>query len=192
MYVRRLQNACKTVHLQWRLPVRSIETIFAGIWGSRAYARLDLRDAYWQMKFHTRSREICTIKTSKGLFQVLRLPKGNKNSSVIFQLVMEAFLKDIRGTLIVFWCTPHSSDIPAKQLTAKPAGREERDGEPSKVDLLHKRMKFLGHLISADGIRPYLEIAKSILHCPSSSQIQGRLGVFSRTGQFLISWFQTF
>ena len=70
-------------------PLPSIETIFAGMRGSSVYARLDLRDAYWQIKLDARSREVCTINTSKGLYQMLRLPKGMKNSSAIFQRVME-------------------------------------------------------------------------------------------------------
>ncbi len=59
-------------------PLPCIETIFANLDGSKFYAKLDLREAYWQIPIDRSSQELCTINTSCGLFRMLRLPKGLK------------------------------------------------------------------------------------------------------------------
>ena len=58
-------------------PLPAIETIFAGMHGAKAFARLDLKEAYWQIPLDKASREIFTINTTKGLYQMTRLPTRN-------------------------------------------------------------------------------------------------------------------
>jgi hypothetical protein len=81
-------------------PLPAIETIFSGMGNATHFAKVDLKDAYWQIPLSKASREICTINTVKGLYQLTRLPKGMKNSSAIFQRVMEDILKDIAGVVV--------------------------------------------------------------------------------------------
>ena len=177
-------------------PLPSIETIFAGMRGSTVYARLDLRDAYWQIKLDARSREVCTINTSKGLYQMLRLPKGMKNSSAIFQRVIEALLKDIPGVLIyqddILLHAP-SSDILAKRLSAVLNRLDEKDVTVNRTKsiLSTDKVKFLGHLISADGIRPDPEIAKKIQSFKppqSKAGLESFLGLVNFFGRMIPSF----
>ena len=81
-------------------PIPAIETIFAGMQHANVFAKLDLTDAYWQVPLDVKSRELCTINTSKGLFQLTCLPKGMKNSASIFQRVIESVLHGIPGVLV--------------------------------------------------------------------------------------------
>ena len=75
---------------------------------------------YWQIPLDKASREVCTINTTKGLYQMTRLPKGMKNSSAIFQRVIEEILSGIRGVLVyqddILLHAP-SSDILAKRVS---------------------------------------------------------------------------
>ena len=139
------------------------------------FAKLDLKEAYWQIPLDSRSRKVCTLNTSKGLYQMLRLPKGMKNSSAIFQRVIELILKDIPGVLVyqddILLHAP-SSDTLAKRLSAVLKRLEEKDvtvnREKSVVNV--SEVKFLGHLISATGNRPDPEIAKKILQASSNQK----------------------
>lgn len=65
-------------------PLPCIETIFSGLSGSKFYAKLDLREAYWQIPIDQRSQELCTINTSNGLYRMMRLPKGLKTPLPFF------------------------------------------------------------------------------------------------------------
>ena len=57
-------------------PTPPIETIFAGMSEVKYFAKIDLKEAYyWQIPLDAKSREICSINSSKGLFEMTRLPK---------------------------------------------------------------------------------------------------------------------
>jgi transposase InsO family protein len=174
-------------------PLPNIETMFAGMRDSTVYAKLDLRDAYWQIPLDARSREVCTINTSKGLYQMLRLPKGMKNSSAIFQRVIEVILKDIPGVLVyqddVLLHAP-TTDALARRLSAVLNRLDEKDVtiNRSKSILNSTEVKFLGHLISSDGIRPDPDIAKKILSCKppqSKPELESFLGLVNFFGRMI-------
>ena len=148
-------------------PMPATETVFAGMSESKVFAKLDLKEAYWQIPLDVSSREVCTINTSKGLFQMLRLPKGMKNSSSIFQRVLETILNGIAGLIIyqddILLHAP-TSDILAKRLSNVFRRLEEKNVTINKEKsvLNVTEVKFLGHLISASGIRPDPSIASKI------------------------------
>ena len=140
-------------------PLPAMETIFAGLCGATDFARLNLKDAYWQIPLDKQSRELCTINTLKGLYHMTHLPKGLKNSSAIFQRVMETILKDLPGVIIyqddVLIHAP-SSDLLAKRLSSIISRLQQKNVivNQEKSVMLAKEVKFLGHLVFADGIKP--------------------------------------
>ena len=99
-----------------------------------------------------------------------RLPKGLKNSSAIFQRVMETILKDLPGVIIyqndILIHAP-SSDLLAKRLSSVISRLQQKNVtvNQEKSVMLAKEVKFLGHLVSADGIKPDPAIATKILSC---------------------------
>ena len=174
-------------------PLPTIETIFAGMKNAKVFASLDLKDAYWQIRLDARSRELCTLNTSKGLFQMQRLPKGMKNSSAIFQRVIESILKDIPGLLVfqddILLHAP-SSDVLAKRVSAVLNRLNEKGVtvNPSKCILNANEVKFLGHLVSSSGIRPDPAIAKKILSCQpprNKSELESFLGLINFFGRMI-------
>ena len=131
-------------------PLPSLETVFVGLTDAKVFARLDLKDAYWQIPLDKDSREVCTINTSKGLYRMTRLLKGMKNSSAIFQKAMEGILKDIEGLIIyqddiLIYAT--SSELQAKRLSNVLKRLDQKrvtiNMEKSLVNV--EEVKFLGH-----------------------------------------------
>ena len=70
-----------------------MEAIFHNLHGASYFGKIDLSDAYYQIKLDEEAKEICTINTSQGLFKMCRLPQELKNSSSIFQNCIESTLK---------------------------------------------------------------------------------------------------
>ena len=174
-------------------PMPAIETIFAGMSDAKVFAKLDLKDAYWQIPLDLRSRELCTINTSKGLFHMMRLPKGLKNSAAIFQRVMETILKNIPGVKIyqddILIHAP-SSDSLAKRVSSVFKRLEEKDitVNSSKSVLNATEVKFLGHHISSSGIRPDPRTTEKILSMKppnSRSELETFLGLVNFFGRLI-------
>ncbi len=73
-------------------PLPSPEDIFASLNGGKIFSKLDLSDAYLQVKVDEECSKLLTINTHKGLYKFLRLPFGVKFAPSIFQLVMDMML----------------------------------------------------------------------------------------------------
>ena len=73
-------------------PLPSPEDIFAILNGGKIFSKLDLSDAYLQMKVEEECSKLLTINTHKGLYKFYRLPFGLKVSPNIFQQIMVTML----------------------------------------------------------------------------------------------------
>ena len=78
-----------------RYPIPKIEDIFATLEGGKTFTKLDLSQAYRQLKLDAESQEYLVINTHKGLFHYTRLPFGISSAPGIFQKAMETLLQGI-------------------------------------------------------------------------------------------------
>ena len=81
-------------------PIPDMETIFHNLHGASYFGKIDLSDAYYQIEFDEKTKDICRNNTSQGLFKMCRQPEGLKNSSIIFQNCIESTFKGIKGVVI--------------------------------------------------------------------------------------------
>ena len=63
--------------------------------GGVKFSKLDMSNAYLQLEVDDKTKEILTVNTHLGLYQVNRLPFGIKQAPGIFQQTLELLLKDI-------------------------------------------------------------------------------------------------
>ena len=75
-----------------RYPIPKVEDLFAMLKGGKVFSKLDLRQAYQQMKLDEKSKQVVNT-----LFRYTRLPFGIASAPGIFQRVMESIVKDIPG-----------------------------------------------------------------------------------------------
>ena len=83
-------------------PVPTAENLFATLAGGQAFSKLDLSQAYQQVKLEADSRKYVTINTHKGLYQFNRLPFGVALAPAVFQEIMEKLLNGIPGVVVYF------------------------------------------------------------------------------------------
>ncbi|XP_055612924.1 uncharacterized protein K02A2.6-like [Uranotaenia lowii] len=151
-----------------RYPMPMVDEILARIGKGAVRSRLDIREAFLQTELAPDSRDITTFITSRGLFRFKRLPFGLVSAPEIFQRVMEEILAGCEGTVV------YLDDIYIEGKT-----REEHDQRLKIV--LHRlnergvalnkekcvigqpEVLFLGHVISAEGIRPSPSKVESLL-----------------------------
>ena len=78
-----------------RYPIPKIEDIFATLERGKIFTKLDLSQAYHQLKLDADSQKYLVINTYKGLFHFTRLPYGISSAPRIFQKAMEILLRGI-------------------------------------------------------------------------------------------------
>ena len=83
-----------------RYPIPKVEDLFATLANGKVFTKLDLAQAYQQLKLDSRSKKFVVINTHKGLFQYTRLTFGISSAPRIFQKVMETLLQGIPGVMV--------------------------------------------------------------------------------------------
>ena len=92
--------------IEWKShPLPNMETVFSNLNNARAFAKIDLSNAYWQIELDDQAKKLSVINTTGGLFTVNRLQMGMKNSAAIFQKCIEQCIRGSNGTLV------HQDDV---------------------------------------------------------------------------------
>ena len=83
-----------------RYPIPKVEDLLASLAGGQSFTKLDLSQAYLQIKLKEEARKYVVVNTHKGLYQYTRLPYGVASAPGIFQRVMENVLRGLNHTVV--------------------------------------------------------------------------------------------
>ena len=143
-------------------PLPRIDDFLASLAGGREFSNIDLAHAYQQISLDEPSRKLVVINTHKGLYQYNRLPFGIAS---IFQRAI--ILQEIPGVTVYIDDILVTGRTKAAHLDnlkeflsrlAKAGMRVKR----SKCAFMLPAVEYLGHIISADGLRPNPDKVKAI------------------------------
>ncbi|CAK1597489.1 unnamed protein product [Parnassius mnemosyne] len=150
-----------------KFPLPNITDILDSLSGSIYFTHLDLQQGYYQVKLAPESRKYTAFSTSTGHYQLKRLPMGLKTSCSAFSRVMSiamlgrAFEKCFiyLDDLITFGrslATHNQNLIDVFERLRK----VNLKLNPAKCQFLKKKILYLCHVVTADGIAPDLEKTK--------------------------------
>jgi len=155
-------------------PVPDQNDIFDSLQGASHFATIDLLQGYWEVPMTQRAKERAAFCTKRGLFQFTRLAYGLSNSPPTFCRLMSAVLSDLLYQI----CVSYIDDIivfgrSAEELLDRLRIVLQRlqavglKAKPSKCVLLKTQIRFLGHLVSANGLTPLPERLDIIRNWPA-------------------------
>ncbi|XP_039518223.1 uncharacterized protein K02A2.6-like [Pimephales promelas] len=176
---------------QYPLPL--IDDLFAGLAGGKRFSKLDLSQAYLQMKVDENSRELLTIVTHKGLFRYQRLPFGITSAPSLFQRAMDQVLSGLSGVqcylddILVTGKTEaeHLSNLDGTLQRLKEYGLRVRK---DKCEFFKQSVEYLGHVIDADGLHKAPSKVRAVLEAPApqnTSQLRSFIGLLNYYGRFV-------
>lgn len=84
-----------------KYPIPTVNEVLTEMHGGEYYARIDLREAYAQVKVSDQSKKILTINTHKGLYWHNKMPYGVAAAPGFFQKRMEGILGKIKNVKIL-------------------------------------------------------------------------------------------
>ena len=165
----------------------------ASLAGGTLFTKLDLSNAYQQVKLDETSKQFVIINTHKGLFCYTRLPFGVSSAPGIFQQIMESLLQNIPGVVVYIddiLISGKSEEEHLKTLEIVLAKLEEAGlrVRKDKCSFMIPEISFLGYKIDAHGIHPIADKVTAIVkaRAPTSvSQLKSYLGLLTYYNRFI-------
>ena len=176
-------------------PLPRVDDILDTLGGSKWFSTLDLKSGYWQVEVDSSSREKTAFTTSEGLYEFKVMPFGLCNAPATFQRLMNRVLCDVNWVECLVYIDDtvvigrtfeqHLSNLGTVLSRLRQAGLKL---QPAKCKLCQKEVRFLGHVISENGIATDPEKTAVIATWPvpeSKKNIQQFLGLANYYRRFI-------
>ena len=140
-----------------RHPLPLPEDLMRRLGGGYGFTKIDLADAYNQIKLTPRSQRRLALSTSKGVLLQKRLPFGIKSAPGYFQQIMDQLTQDLPGTAVYLDDILVSGKNAEDHLSnlRRLLQRLEEKGlrcRLEKCKFAEPSVEYLGHLLSHEGI----------------------------------------
>ncbi|XP_029166467.1 uncharacterized protein K02A2.6-like isoform X1 [Nylanderia fulva] len=174
-------------------PLPTMNEMLPNFRQAKYFSRLDIKNAFHQVEIDPDSRYITTFSTSKGLFRYKRLMFGISCAPEIFQKVLERMLLGCEGTsnfiddIIVYGQDELSHDKRLKKVLEVLKENDVLLNERKGI-YKTKKVEFLGHELSEEGIKPlgkYIKVIQTS-RCPTTiEELQSFLGLVNFVGKWI-------
>ena len=141
-------------------PLPRIDDSLDALSGSMLFSTLDLISGYWQLKMSEDASNKAAFVTKSGLWKPKRLPFGLTSAPATFERLMEKVLHGLTwNTLllylddIVVFAPDFNTHMTRLQEVLERFKGANLKLKPSKCELLQQEVKFLGHIVSKDGVK---------------------------------------
>lgn len=191
---RRLNNSTKKLVY----PLPNIEDCLETLAGKTYFSLIDFAHGFWQIPVEPASRELTAFRTEDGLFHFKRMPFGLTNAPASFQRMVNALLSGLKGVnLQVFiddiCIATKTWDEHLKLLEQilKVVIKSNLRIKSNKCTFGARKIVFLGHEISEEGIKQEPEKLKALLQLAPPTDANGvrrALGMFSYYRKFVPSF----
>ena len=163
-------------------PLPKIDEMYAKLKGAKVFSTIDLRSGYHHIALGKSSRAKTAFVTPFGKYKFLMVPFGLAQAPAYFQLLMNKVLEGLNfamtylDDIIIFSDNEleHLEHLEVVFTRLKEAGLKMK---LSKCDFFKSKIHYLGHLISADGIRPLPNSIKHMLAPKDMKEIKQFLGL---------------
>jgi len=155
-----------------RFPMPLIEERIDSIFGSKVFSGLDLTSGYWQFAMTASATQLTAFICHMGLFEFLRMPFGLCNAGATFQRAMESVLKGLSFAMayiddVLIHSKSHEEHLIHLQAVFDRLRKHELKIKLKKCTFGFRETKFLGYIVSAEGIRMNKEKIDKIVNYPT-------------------------
>ena len=180
-------NVCRENH-----PLPVVDQILTQLTGAQLFSKLDANSGFWQIPLARESALLTTFITPFGRFCFIRLPFGITSAPELFQKRMSSILGGMDGVvcliddILAFGTTRVEHDRRLDQVLKRllSAGLTLNAG---KCEFSKTEIRFLGHVVSNQGISPDPEKMKAITLFPEPKDvgdIRRFLGIINQLSKF--------
>ena len=135
--------------------------------GKRIFSVIDMKDGFWHIRLDEESSKLCTFNSIFGRYSYTRLPFGISSAPEVFQKKANEIFGDIPDVFIIFddLLIAAESDEQHQRTLQMVFERARMKGvrfNKNKIQLRVRECKYIGHVLTPDGVRPDEEKVKAI------------------------------
>ncbi|XP_046484824.1 uncharacterized protein [Neodiprion pinetum] len=149
----------KTIGDAYPLPL--ISDILDQLGGAKYFSIFDLASGFHQIAMHPDDKHKTAFTTPHGHYEFNRMPFGLKNAPATFQRLMDLVLRGLQGIDlfvylddIVIYARSLEEHATKFIKLAERLRKANLTLQSDKCEFLRTEVKYLGHIISADGVKP--------------------------------------
>ncbi|KAK3726345.1 hypothetical protein QZH41_001516 [Actinostola sp. cb2023] len=176
-------------------PLPSIRECLDSLGGSAMFSTLDLHSGYWQIPIDPKDRHKTAFTTESGHWEFVVMPFGVKNAPAVFSRLMADVMRGLTWNGVAIYLDDiiigGASFDEHLRLLKEVLSRLRNAGltiKSSKVHLCQKTLRFLGHLVSVEGISPDPEKVETVRNWPrpqTSKDVRSFLGLCNYYMEFV-------
>ena len=175
------------------VPLPKIDEMYAKLKGAKFFSTIDLRSGYYHIALGKDSHAKMAFVTPFGKYEFLQVPFGLAQAPAYFQHLMNQVLDNCSFAMtylddIIIFSESEEQHLAHIEEIFKRLEAADLKMKRSKCDFFKKHIHYLGHLISADGIRPLKDKLDSIRDMPTpcnSKEVKQFLGLIGYYRKFV-------
>ena len=181
-------------------PIPHMTEVFDTLAESKAeiFSTLDLRSGFWQVPLDKSSKEKSAFITHQGIFEFNRLSFGMVNAPMSFQALMTKVLKNLNFKIalvyiddLIIFSRDFDQHLHHLNLVFNNLRSANLKLNPSKCRLATKEVKYLGHIVSKQGLKVNPENIDKIKNCQRPTnvkQVRSALGMMGYYRKFILGY----
>ena len=170
-------------------PLPRIDDTIEALSGAKFFSTLDLKSGYWQVPLDDSAKEKTAFSTGSGLWQFNVMPFGLCNAPATFERLMEQVLFGLPMSVALVYLDDiivpgqsFSQHIANLQQVFERLRKAKLKLSPKKCILFQRKVQYLGHVVSEEGISPdpgKIEAVKTWPRPATVTEIKSFLGLCS-------------
>ena len=178
-----------------KFPLPRIDTVLNSLNGARIFTTLDLKSGYYQVPIRPADRVKTAFSTGSKTYCYRMLAMGLCNAAATFQRLMQTVLEPVLGRCalvflddIIVYSESFEDHVTHLNEVLEALENHGLKVSPKKCSYAKTRLKYLGHVVSSQGIEVDEEKVRAIEQMPAPKtkrQVRGILGMASYYRKFI-------
>jgi hypothetical protein len=172
-------------------PMPNTEDVLSSFHGAKYFSTLDLRSGFWQVAMTPEDQTKTAFTTYRGLFEFTVMPFGLTNAPAVFQRMMNSVLDGLQHKFavpyiddIIVYSKSIEEHIEHLEIVFRRLAEEGLMLNPDKCVYLRQEISYLGHIVSAEGLKPDPAKIQSVVDMQAPTSVKEIRRFLGLTGYY--------